>query len=82
MGARAFVWLGGALFVAALAFCAYSFAVTWGEAAVGVEYGIGPPFSGVMFGAWGTAAVDAVLLSFFALHHSLFARERLKGSSG
>jgi methanethiol S-methyltransferase len=78
MGARVFVWLGGALFVAALGFCAYSFAVTWGEAAVGVEYGIARPFSAATFGPWGTAAVDAVLLSLFALHHSLFARERVK----
>jgi protein-S-isoprenylcysteine O-methyltransferase Ste14 len=59
----AFVWLGGGLFVSALAFCGYSYGVTWARVA---------PFDPV------AAVVDAVLFSVFALHHSLFARERVK----
>ena len=72
MGARVFVWLGGALFVASLAFCAQS-AVTWDAPCVDRPR---RPFSGRLGRA--AAAVDAVLLSLFALHHSLFARERVK----
>ena len=71
------MWLGGALFVAALVFCAYTFAVTWGDA-VGFEYSISLPSHSVLFGRWGTIALDALLLSVFAMHHSLFARERVK----
>ena len=56
----AFAWMGGALFVGALAFWGYSYGVTWGHAA---------PFGAA------AAAVDALLFSVFALHHSLFARD-------
>ena len=59
----AFVWLGGAVFVGALAFCGYSYAVTWGHPGA---------FSAA------AAAVDAVLFSIFALHHTLFARDSVK----
>lgn len=60
----AFVWTGGALFVGALTFCAYSFAVIWSKAL---------PFDRAAI------AADALLFSVFALHHSLFAREAVKG---
>jgi protein-S-isoprenylcysteine O-methyltransferase Ste14 len=56
----AFAWAGGALFVGALAFCGYSYGVTWSRAA---------PLT------LPAAGVDALLFSVFALHHSLFARE-------
>ncbi len=59
----AFVWLGGGLFVSALAFCGYSYGVTWARVA---------PFHPA------AAAVDALLFTMFALHHSVFARERIK----
>src|SRR4051794_27666157 len=59
-----FLWTGGALFVGALAFCGYSYGVTWGRTA---------PVSLAAAGA------DALLFSVFALHHSLFARESIKG---
>src|SRR5207248_3172402 len=59
----AFVWLGGGMFVGALAFCAYSYGVTWSCAAAFTP---------------AAAAVDALLFSVFALHHSLFAREPVK----
>jgi protein-S-isoprenylcysteine O-methyltransferase Ste14 len=58
-----FVWLGGAVFVGALAFCGYSYAVTWGHPGA---------FSAA------AAAVDAALFSIFALHHTLFARDSVK----
>src|SRR6185437_6865372 len=57
------VWPGGALFVGALSYCAYSYAFTWSH---------GGPFSPT------NALVDAALFSVFALHHSLFARDRVK----
>jgi protein-S-isoprenylcysteine O-methyltransferase Ste14 len=58
-----FVWAGGALFVAALAFCGYAYGVTWSHAAA--------------FDAR-AAGIDAALFSVFALHHSLLARESAK----
>jgi protein-S-isoprenylcysteine O-methyltransferase Ste14 len=60
---RAFVWLGGAVFVAALAFCAVSYLLRWSVADGG---------------GWGALASDALLVSVFAAHHSLFAREHVK----
>ena len=64
MGARACAWIGGALFVASLAVCVWSYAVTMGGHA---------PFAG-----WRPLLVDASLVTVFACHHSLFARERVK----
>jgi protein-S-isoprenylcysteine O-methyltransferase Ste14 len=64
MGARVFVWLGGALFAASLGLCAWTFGVVMGRAAAP--------------GGWEAIAVDAALITIFALHHSLFARERVK----
>jgi protein-S-isoprenylcysteine O-methyltransferase Ste14 len=61
---RLFVWAGGALFVASLVFCAYSYLVRWSAASAG--------------GGWPAYVVNSVLLSVFALHHSLFARDRVK----
>jgi protein-S-isoprenylcysteine O-methyltransferase Ste14 len=59
----AFVWTGGALFVGALAYCGYSYAITWSRVAAVDPFAI---------------AVDIALFSGFALHHSLFAREAVK----
>ena len=64
MGARAFVWLGGASFVLALTVCAWSYAFVMGRPAPSA----GSP----------ALLVDAALFTLFALHHSLFARERIK----
>jgi protein-S-isoprenylcysteine O-methyltransferase Ste14 len=60
---RVFVWLGGTVFVTALAFCAYSYVVRWAAPLPG------PPMS---------IAADVVLFSLFAAHHSLFARDGVK----
>jgi protein-S-isoprenylcysteine O-methyltransferase Ste14 len=62
-----FVWLGGAMFVCALAYCAYSYAFPWGRTL---------PFSLSAIGA------DAALFTLFALHHSFFARDAVKRLTG
>jgi protein-S-isoprenylcysteine O-methyltransferase Ste14 len=64
MGARVFVWLGGALFAASLSVCAFTYLIVLGRPA---------PFAG-----WPAVAVDAALITIFALHHTVFARERVK----
>jgi methanethiol S-methyltransferase len=69
VAARAVIWLGGGLFVGALAVCAWWYLFV-----------LGRPSS-----AGGAAAVafDAALFALFAVHHSLFARDfakRLFGS--
>jgi protein-S-isoprenylcysteine O-methyltransferase Ste14 len=63
VGRGLFLWLGGALFVSALAYCAYSYAFPWGDTS---------RFSPVAI------AADAALFTIFALHHSLFARDAVK----
>ena len=64
MGARVFVWLGGAMFVTSLGVCAWSYAFVMGRPA---------PASG-----WLPLIADTVLITIFACHHSLFARDRVK----
>jgi methanethiol S-methyltransferase len=59
----AFVWLGGAIFLFALAFTVYSYAFPWGRTL---------PFHAAAMG------LDAALFSVFALHHSIFARDGVK----
>jgi protein-S-isoprenylcysteine O-methyltransferase Ste14 len=61
---RVFKWAGGAIFVGALAFCAYTFIVVWSREA-GLERA--------------AVAADGLLFSIFAIHHSVFAREPVKG---
>lgn len=64
MGPRVFAWLGGALFAASLSLCAWRYVIVMGRQT---------PFAG-----WRPLAADAALITVFALHHSLFARERVK----
>ena len=64
MGVRVCVWLGGALFVASLALCAWTYLVALGRPM---------PAAG-----WPPLAFDAALITVFALHHSFFARDGLK----
>jgi methanethiol S-methyltransferase len=58
-----FQWLGGGVFVAALALCGYSYVVIWARST---------PFDS------GAIAIDCVLFTAFAAHHSVFAREPVK----
>ena len=62
---RVFAWLGGILFVGSLAFCGFTYLMTWST----------PVSAGIR---WGALALDVALFSVFALHHSLFARTRAK----
>ena len=64
MASRAFVWAGGALFVASLAYCLwwYLFALSLVPAQV----------------SWSALGFDVLLVGVFALHHSVLARESVK----
>jgi methanethiol S-methyltransferase len=62
---RAFAWAGATLFVAALLFFAWSYFGPFGQ--------IAPGSNGVV-----PIAVDVLLFSVFALHHSLLARTGAK----
>ena len=64
MGSRVLVWSGGVLFVTALGVTAWSYTVVMGRTQPG--------------GGWSAAAVDAALITVFAFHHSLFARDSIK----
>jgi methanethiol S-methyltransferase len=61
---RAFVWLGGALFVSSLAFCAW-----WYLVPLGGRRGVAGPSA---------LLADVLIFSVFALHHSVFARDGVK----
>ena len=67
--ARLFSWVGAALFAGSLAYFLFTYAVTFG-----VTTG----------GRWSveTLAADAALFGVFALHHSVFARERVRAWVG
>jgi protein-S-isoprenylcysteine O-methyltransferase Ste14 len=64
MAARVFVWLGGALFVTSLVACAWSYTMLMGRA--------------MPSGGWPPLLRNALLVTVFALHHSVFAREGIK----
>jgi methanethiol S-methyltransferase len=71
---RVCVWLGGAIFVASLACFAYFYLIQWTSMRRAFVDLLGP-------GAVDprqAATVDALLLTVFAVHHSLFAREPVK----
>jgi protein-S-isoprenylcysteine O-methyltransferase Ste14 len=61
---RVFVWTGGALFVLALLATAYMYFIRWGTAAA-----IHDPSA---------LPIDIGVLTVFAVHHSLFARDGIK----
>ncbi len=63
-GARAFAWLGGGVFVASLAYCLWWFLF---------PLGADRPWNG-----WAPVGWDAGLVTIFALHHSVFARDPIK----
>lgn len=65
--ARVLAWLGGAAFVGSLTYTAYFYAVVLGQPPADPAAGL--PIA---------LAVDLLLFTIFALHHSLFAREAVK----
>ena len=67
--ARLFAWGGGAIFVTSLLICAGCYLIVWGRP--------GPRTTSAA-----SLAVDTVLLTLFAAHHSLFAREPMKALFG
>src|SRR4051812_37326164 len=62
---RLFVWLGGGVFVLSLAACAARYLLTWSTPAPQSRAGA-------------ALAVDLVLFTLFAAHHSVFARADVK----
>jgi protein-S-isoprenylcysteine O-methyltransferase Ste14 len=62
---RLFAWVGASLFLAALAWCGWSYMVRWAAYPLNARL-------------WPAALYDAALFSAFALHHSVFARLRLR----
>ena len=63
---RVFVWIGGALFVGSLTATVYVYAIGWSAARLGRP------------ALWPALAANLAWFLAFALHHSLFARERVK----
>jgi protein-S-isoprenylcysteine O-methyltransferase Ste14 len=61
---RAFVWVGGVLFVASLACCLWLYLMILGQPAPS--------------GAWPALAADILLIGLFATHHSVCARAPVK----
>jgi len=66
---RIFVWAGGAIFVISLAVCASVYLLVWAR----------PGTDGLSRSA---IAIDALLITIFAVHHSVFAREQVKAALG
>lgn len=63
---RVFVWAGGAMFVISLAVCTYCYVIVWGRAVAHAAGGI----AGI--------GTDLFLVTLFAAHHSVLARNRPK----
>jgi protein-S-isoprenylcysteine O-methyltransferase Ste14 len=61
---RLFVWLGGVMFVTSLAVCVWWYLFVLGQPSLRM--------------GWLPIVVDAILVTVFALHHSVFAREPVK----
>jgi len=76
---RVFVWAGGAIFVTSLAVCGYCYLLVWGRP---VHAGLGLRDTDVVAGGHvvplSRLAFDVLLVSVFAAHHSIFARDRVK----
>jgi protein-S-isoprenylcysteine O-methyltransferase Ste14 len=64
---RIFVWLGGAAFAGSLAACLAAYGIAWSDVSPRPRMGAAPAI-----------ALNALLFTLFAAHHSLFARERVK----
>ena len=80
---RVFVWAGGVLFVTSLAICGYFYLMVWGQPVVQtVQLGARDKY--VIAGGYviplGALVIDMLLVTVFAAHHSIFARDRVKAS--
>jgi protein-S-isoprenylcysteine O-methyltransferase Ste14 len=81
MKERLFVWLGGAAFVGSLAICAYHYLFVWGQR---LNPAVDLILHDTYYVGWhhynpaASIALDTLLLSVFAAHHSVFARETVK----
>jgi methanethiol S-methyltransferase len=64
---RLFAWSGGLMFALSLAVCAYAYLIVWATPAA-------HPVSAAAI------AIDALLVTIFAVHHSVFAREQVKAA--
>jgi protein-S-isoprenylcysteine O-methyltransferase Ste14 len=75
MAQRAFVWLGGALFVGSLAYCGWWFLLALSRPLDPAPFGFAP---GQPWTFWRSLAFDILLITVFALHHSILARDAVK----
>ena len=74
-GARTFAWTGALLFVFSLGYFLFTYAVTFGETGATPAHRDSP-----IGGGWAAPlTIDLALFTTFALHHSVFARERIRG---
>src|SRR5436189_2208581 len=78
---RLFVWMGGALFVGSLTYCAYSYLFVWGrpwhpafDLQVHDTFSVGWH----QFNPAVSIALNVLFVGLFAAHHSVFARETVK----
>ncbi len=80
---RVFVWAGGVMFATSLAVCGYAYLVVW-ERQVAHAPQFGAADADVIVGGYviplGEIVIDVLLITVFAAHHSLFARDRVKAS--
>ncbi len=80
---RAFVWAGGVMFVTSLAVCGYAYLIVWERPVVhAVQPGIADTYliAGGYVIRLREIVVDVLLVTVFAAHHSIFARDRVKAS--
>jgi protein-S-isoprenylcysteine O-methyltransferase Ste14 len=74
IGARAFAWLGALCFFASLSYFLFSYEVTYGETPRLRPGQAAPDSADPAF----AITINVVLFTVFALHHSVFARERIR----
>jgi methanethiol S-methyltransferase len=78
---RVFVWAGGVIFVTSLAVCGYWYLIVWGRPVVhAVRRGVHDRYviAGGHVIPLREIAIDVLLVTVFAAHHSIFARDRVK----
>src|SRR5216684_784100 len=80
---RAFVWAGGVMFVTSLAVCTYFYLIVW-ERPVAHAVALGGRDTYVIASGYviplREIVIDVLLVTVFAAHHSIFARDRVKAA--